>query len=101
MATWQINQLDRNTADGFVLTVHWQCVDEGARVYSTVSFPYNAEQPDFIPYADLTEEVVIGWVKASLGDDGVAATEAAIAAQIEAKNNPPVSTGLPWAVSQE
>jgi hypothetical protein len=31
-----------------------------------------------IPYEDLTEEVVIGWVKASMGEETVAAHEAAV-----------------------
>lgn len=99
---WTITQLDRKTDDGFVLVAHWQCVDTdgdySGRVYSTTSFPYNADQPDFIPYDDLTEEVVIGWVKEAIGADTVAATETAVQAQIEAQKNPPVSTGLPWSV---
>tara|TARA_R100001460_G_scaffold1544_3_gene5764 strand:+ start:3933 stop:4241 length:309 start_codon:yes stop_codon:yes gene_type:complete len=28
---------------------------------------------DFVPFADLTKEVVLGWVTAGLGDNGVAA----------------------------
>lgn len=100
MATWQITQLDRKTSDGFVLVAHWQCInsegDYPGRVYSTASFEYKADEPGFIPYDDLTEAEVIGWVQASLGEEGVAATEAAVAGQIAAQKNPPVSTGLPW-----
>lgn len=53
----------------------------------------------FIPYAELTEATVIGWIKDSLGQDGVNSIEVALQAQIEAKKNPPVSptiTPLPW-----
>ena len=100
MATWQITQLDRKTSDGFVLVAHWQCVDTdgeySGRVYSTQAFEFKPDEPGFIPYDDLTEAEVIGWVQAALGDEGVAATEAAVAAQIEAQKNPPISTGLPW-----
>jgi hypothetical protein len=54
---------------------------------------------DFIEYDKLTEDVVIGWVKAGLGENDVKAKEDNIAAQIDAKENPPAATkgnGLPW-----
>ncbi len=54
---------------------------------------------DFVEYDKLTEEVAIEWVKAGLGEDGVKAKENSIAAQIDAKENPPAATegnGVPW-----
>ena len=54
---------------------------------------------DFVEYDDLTEDVVIGWVKAELGEDGVKTKEDNIAAQIDAQKNPPAVTkgsGVPW-----
>ena len=48
------------------------------------------------PYADLTEATVIGWVKASMGEETVAATEAAVAAQIADAKEPAVAVGTPW-----
>ena len=54
---------------------------------------------DFIEYDKLTEDVVIGWVKSGLGEDGVKAKEDNIAAQIDAQENPPAATegnGVPW-----
>jgi hypothetical protein len=54
---------------------------------------------DFIEYDKLTEDVVIGWVKAGLGENDVKAKEDNIAAQIDAQENPPAATkgnGLPW-----
>jgi hypothetical protein len=30
---------------------------------------------DFVPFADLTEEIVLGWVTTDLGTDGVAAID--------------------------
>jgi hypothetical protein len=49
-----------------------------------------------IPYADLTEETVVGWVKASLGAEGVAAVDAVLAANIASQKAPKVASGLPW-----
>lgn len=97
--TWKISTLDRDTADGFVTTAHWTCsqVDGefSAGSYGTVGFT-KEDGVNLIPYANLTEEIVIGWVKASLGDEGVAAVEAALAANIADQKAPKKATGTPW-----
>jgi hypothetical protein len=54
----------------------------------------------FIPYEDLTNDIVIGWIQEELGVDGVANLEACIQGQIDSQINPPVTpqnTQLPWA----
>ena len=54
---------------------------------------------DFVEYDDLTEDVVIGWVKSALGEERVKQIEDDIAAQIDAQENPPAATkgsGVPW-----
>ena len=54
---------------------------------------------EFIPYADLTNEIVVGWVQEDLGVDGVANLEACIQGQIDSLITPPVSpvsTPLPF-----
>jgi hypothetical protein len=95
MFTWNIVQMDRLTADGFVVTVHYtvNAVDGeyNASTYGTVG--YTQEDKSYIPYASLTEAEVIGWVQTSLGKDTV---EASLTAQIEAQKNPVQVTGLPW-----
>jgi hypothetical protein len=53
----------------------------------------------FIPYADLTEEIVIAWIKETLGENGIISIEACIQGQIDSQINPPqvpVNTPLPW-----
>ncbi len=68
-------------------------------VYSSASFTLDPEQP-FTPYADLTQEQVLGWVWASGVDQ--AATEAAVQQQIDNQINPPiVQPPLPWVTPQE
>lgn len=93
--TWTISQLDRKTADGFVTTAHWQATavdgEHTASIYSTCSWE---DGTPTIPYANLTQETVLGWVWANGVDK--TATEAALAAQIEAKKNPVTATGTPW-----
>jgi hypothetical protein len=92
--TWNVVQMDRKSADGFVTTVHYNvsAVDGEftASTYGTVGY---TEEGAFTPYSQLTEAVVIGWVKDSLGQDTV---EEALAAQIEAQQNPVSESGLPW-----
>ena len=68
-----------------------------ATVYGSQGIaPYDGKSP-FIPYADLAEAVVIGWVQDAMGESQVAAINANIEAQIENQVNPPVVTPpLPW-----
>ena len=100
--TWTISQLDcvPQSAEGadYVVTAHWQCtgVDGNytAQVYSTCGFAV-VQGPSFTPYADLTQDQVLGWCWANGVDK--TATEAAVQQQIAAQQNPPiVSPPLPW-----
>jgi hypothetical protein len=93
--TWTISQLDRKTADGFVTTAHWQATavdgEHTASIYSTCSWSDGTVN---VPYADLTQETVLGWVWANGVDK--TATEATLTAYIEAKKNPVMASGTPW-----
>ncbi len=93
---WDVVQMDRLTSDGFVVTVHYtvNAVDGEytASTYGTVG--YIQGEGSYVPYAQLTEAEVVGWVQESLGKDTV---EEGLAAQIEAEKNPVQETGLPWA----
>jgi hypothetical protein len=97
--TWTISTLDRETATGFVTTAHWQAtaVDGGytASVYSTCSWTDGTVNT---PYADLTQAIVLGWVWANGVDK--TATEATLAAQIEAQKNPVTASGTPWQTTE-
>jgi hypothetical protein len=56
----------------------------------------------FIPYDQLTQVIVIGWVQTNLGEQGIANTQACVQGQINSILNPPVSpmnTPLPWATA--
>jgi len=70
-----------------------------AELSNSAQFEVIADQPDFTPYADLTETQVLGWIQTQLGTDGVSNLEACIQGQIDSQINPPVSpenTPLPW-----
>lgn len=92
--TWKINQLDRNTTDGFVTTAHWICSGQDGDFSGSVYASCGFEGELSVPYEQLTEATVLSWVWAS-GVDKEAA-EAAVLAQIEAQKNPVKASGLPW-----
>jgi len=100
--TWSVTAMncypDAEGQSDVVFTVHWTCAGTdgtyNGSVYSTCSVP--APTGSFTPYADLTQDQVLGWIWA----DGVDkdATEATVAQQIQNQVNPPVVTpALPWA----
>lgn len=96
--TWHIANLERETTDGYVFTAHYTVdAEDGtyrAGAYGSVGF----ERPDnLIPFADLTEATVIGWVKEKLGDEAVANVEAALQSQLDEQRSPSKASGLPWA----
>ena len=96
-ATWTIANLERNTADGGVTVAHWRCTavdgDHSASAYGTVGFTPDASADGFVPYENLTEADVLAWVHGSVDKD---ATEAALAAKIDAEKNPTTTAGTPW-----
>lgn len=98
---WEVSQLNcypqADNQTDVVFTVHWQLTGTDGTytgsVYSTCSVP--APTGTFTPYADLTQEQVLGWIWANGVDQ--ASAEAAVQAQIDAQINPPVvSPALPW-----
>ena len=96
---WQIPQINRLTADGFVVTVHYVVTATdgtyNASTYGTVG--YTQEQGEtYIPYAQLTEATVVGWVQTSLGKDTV---EASLQSQLDLQKNPVQAAGVPWATA--
>ena len=69
--TWAIASCERTTIDGIVYVVHWTVAANDGTYASSAYGSIGLEQPegDVIPYADLTPELVIGWVQAKLGGD--------------------------------
>jgi hypothetical protein len=92
--TWTISTLERETSNGFVTTAHWQATatdgDYTASIYSTCSW---ADGTPVIPYENLTQETVLGWIWETVPKQ---ATEDALAANIALQKNPVTATGTPW-----
>ena len=97
MTTWKIDTLERNVAGGGVVAAHWSATlvdgDFSASSYGTCGFKPDPSDSGFVAYDSLTEADVVGWVQAEVDKD---ATEASLAAQIEADKNPTQAAGVPW-----
>ena len=97
--TYTIANLEYTNDDNKAVTIaHWRVTaqdgDHTASSYGTQSFEADPESPDYVAFADLTEEIVIGWVKDAMDTDEI---EANLASQIEAQKAPATLSGLPWA----
>ena len=98
--TWTISTLERNTDDG-VVVAHWRAsdsetvgeVEHTGSSYGSCGFTPDPDADGYVAYDSLTEETVIGWVKADVDADAV---EASIASQIADSKAPAISTGVPW-----
>ena len=104
--TWKVANLERNLADGRVGTVHYtvnalsDTVDpnsESGGFYSAGAYgSVGLDGEVTTPFEQLTEEVVIGWVKEQFGAEKVAEIEAALQNQIDLKITPVSAAGVPW-----
>lgn len=98
MSTWKIEKLEVQSIEGLcdvVINVHWRVIGATDTAYGSVSLP-RPTGADFVPFAELTEELVVAWAKSALGSEAVAHAEAT------ANALPPApAPALPWAVPQE
>lgn len=102
---WTITNLYTKTVEGlqdYVVTAMYNVEGVDEEFSSTVNGSQMftvKEGAEFIPYANLTEEIVVDWIKEELGENGLLSITACIDGQIESQKNPPivpVVTPLPW-----
>jgi len=92
--TWTINNLDRETADGLVTTIHWTASKVDGDFSASIVNTQALERSDsFVDYNTLTEETVLGWLWTKVDKETV---ETALEAQIDAQKAPVKASGLPW-----
>ena len=109
--TWSVSDMQHTDADGGVFLVYWSMVaaSDGTPSYTVseggkLRCTYDASAAGFIPYADLTENDVLGWVYASLvqGDETADEAKARIEAERTAKVQKQIdaaattASGVPW-----
>ena len=94
---WTVTQLLTETIAGeqnYVVIANYDVIGVDGVYTSSLSDSARfstANVDTFIPYEDLTNSIVIGWIQALLGVDGVANYEASIQGQIDSQINPPVT----------
>jgi hypothetical protein len=96
-AMYTVNQPDPDYVVNVMFTVTGVDGLNTASIDGNIQFSQEASESGFTPYADLTEEIVIGWINSAT--DNQANYYANIDGQIASIVNPPVSpvsTALPW-----
>ena len=86
---------------GYVVNVLFTVSGTGgtytATIDGNINFAPEQDQVDFIPYANLTQEIVMGWINTATNNQEN--YYANVQGQLESLANPPVSpanTALPW-----
>ena len=82
---------------GFVVNVLWTVTGVDGQYTAEIngSSQFNMQEGTFIPYDQLTQATVIGWIP----PEQIASAQACVQGQIDSMINPPVSpqnTPLPW-----
>ena len=94
---YTVQQPDPNYVVNVLFTVTGTDGEHTASIDGNIQCAVEADKSNFVPYAQLTEADVIGWINAAT--DNQANYYANIDGQIESQINPPVSpenTPLPW-----
>lgn len=93
--TWKVNQLKRRLDTGLVFNASYQVSATDGEINAETSGSVSLGEPDpesFIPYEDLTENVVLNWIYGKVGIE----MENQLAEIIENQKNPKEAIGLPW-----
>lgn len=83
----------------YVVNVLWKVTGVDGQYTASIdgNTQFTSQQGStFIPYQDLTEAIVLGWIPA----EQTASAQACVQGQLDSLANPPVSpqnTALPWA----
>ena len=99
---WRVTDLTRDLSDGYVMKVNYVAEivykDASEVTHSFVrSSELNFDRPEtLIPYSDLTNDTVIDWVKAQLGNDNCKFIEDSLTKEINEQIAPTLGYGFPW-----
>jgi len=102
--TWQIRTMYtvQQPNPNYVVNVYFRLIGEQNGVTSFIesNITFDSDQEStFIPYDQLTEQIVIGWVQEALGEREIGNFQHTVQGHIDQLTNPPVipsSQTLPW-----
>ena len=107
--TWIINKVDCKTSVGnmadYVVNIHWSLLGTDSNssysnsIQGLTSFVEKSDDTDYILFENLTQDIVINWVKNNIENDLLQNYKSIIANQIHDQISPPfINPKLPWAL---
>jgi hypothetical protein len=101
---WKIANAKRTVPTGLVIEVVYivnvSLEGKDDRHVGIVTLEGDEKSPSFVPFEQLTEPIIIGWVKEKLGAEEVTKIESnlqtRILERVEKEKNPEFINGLPW-----
>lgn len=101
---WNIIQMKRKPDNGLVFEVtyvmNFKLENKEDRHIGSVVLEGNPEDENFIPYEDLTKEIVLDWIQTELGEQEIQKIqtdmESRLQNRIDKENNPEFLQGIPW-----
>jgi len=102
--TWNIINLEKLQESGTVVKVVYSLSINNGKVshklIQNIGLERTENSPEFVPFEDLTQEVVLDWVQQELGEEGINLLEEKILSILsvleENQNKPKTEKGLPW-----
>ena len=102
--TFKIANLKRKPVSGLVFEVtyvmNFKLENQMDRKVGLLTLEGDETDPNFVPFDQLTEEMVINWVKDSLGEEQIDAIkleyQTILQQRIDKQKNPEFLTGRPW-----
>ncbi len=102
--TWNIINLEKLQESGTVIKVIYSLSINNGKVshksVQSIDLQRTENSPEFIPFKDLTPEIVLDWVQQELGEEGIDLLEQRILRILpvleENQNKPKTERGLPW-----
>lgn len=102
--TWRIANLKRDQSTGLVFELSYLIVfeleDQKAHYYETIAISGDINNPNFVPFDSLTEDIVIEWVKEIVGFDKISdienKTKKILEEKLAKRNETSFLEGLPW-----
>lgn len=97
--TWNCRQVDAyptyESETDVVYNVHWVLLgvrEDGEENYSSSVYGTQSisleDMADFIPFEDLTNEIVVGWVESAMGEESVQSLKDSVDLAIDSQINP-------------
>lgn len=104
--TWKITSLkvkNQNELENVVVQTYWEKMgtdENGNQGKFTGATPFSlTTSNNFTPFSELTEEIVLGWIKDIVIGEYEQHVNHQILKAIDLARNPVVETSLPWATS--